>query len=136
MTRHAPLPQVLAVLPAVILLLGRLRRLHGTSDMKGLVAAATPQPGEKALSAQRAEVALRVSRTLVRRMGRLFPQPCLYWSLAAYHFLTRAGEKPVIHIGVRSQDGEILSHAWVTVRGELVAGQPDPSGFAETTSLP
>lgn len=136
MTRHPPLPQSLAALPAVMLLLFRLRRAHGTSDMKGLVAAATPGAPVKPLSRPGAEAALRVSRTLVRRLPRLFPQPCLYWSLAAYHFLSRAGEKPVIHIGVRSQAGEALSHAWVTVSGETVAGQPDPAGFSEITSLP
>jgi len=83
----------------------------------------------------RAAVALRLSRAFIRRLPRLFPQPCLYWSLAAYHFLRRAGKSPVMHIGVRADGRELLSHAWVTVQDEWVAGQPDPTGYNKVISL-
>lgn len=136
MNARPPLRQVLAVLPAVLLLLARLRWLHPRRDVAGLLAAATPGPGAGRLDPERARVALRVSRAVIRRLSRLFPQPCLYWSLAACHFLRRAGSSPVMHIGVRSEAGELLSHAWVTVEGRWVAGQPDPSGYGEIISLP
>ncbi len=136
MTARPPLRDVLAVLPAVLLLLPRLRWLHPRRDVAGLLAAATPGPRAGGLSLERAQVALRVSHALIRRLPRLFPQPCLYWSLAACHFLRRAKKSPVMHVGVRSEDGELMSHAWVTVEGQWVAGQPDPSGYGEIISLP
>lgn len=136
MTVRPPLREVLAVLPAVALLLARLRWLHPRRDLAGLVAAATPGARARPLDPDRAQVALRLSRALIRRLPRVFPQPCLYWSLAAYHYLRRAGHSPVLHVGVAACEGELLSHAWVTVGGQWVAGQPDPTGYRQVISLP
>lgn len=136
MSTRPPMRDVLAVAPAVLALLARLRWLHPRRDLDGLLAAATPAAGARPLDEARAGVALRLSRAIIRRLPRVFPQPCLYWSLAAYHFLLRAGKSPVMHIGVRADGHELLSHAWVTVQDQWVAGQPDPSGYTKVISLP
>jgi hypothetical protein len=135
MTRRPPLLPLLAALPAVLLLLGRLRLLHPRSDIHGLVSAGRPVQRLKHMRRDRADAAIRLTAAVVNRLPRLFPQACLYWSLTAYHFLSRAGETPVIHLGIKLGAGEMLSHAWVTVGDVKVAGQPQPQGFTEMTSL-
>lgn len=136
MTPRPPLRQIAAVLPAVLLTLARLRWLYPRTDIRRLAAAVTDDRVRRPLRPDRAETASRLSGAIIRRMPRIFPQPCLYWSLASCHFLRRAGRAPVIHIGVRLEAGELASHAWVTVDGEIVAGQSDPGAYTEMLTLP
>lgn len=136
MTERPPVRLALTLLPGALLLLARLRWLHPRRDLHGLVAAATPGPRLRRLNEDRARVALRLSRAVIRRLPRVFKQPCLYWSLAAYHYLCRAEVSPVLHVGVMAEGAELLSHAWVTVNGEWGAGQPNPTGYRQVISLP
>ncbi|MFP4249575.1 MAG: lasso peptide biosynthesis B2 protein [Armatimonadota bacterium] len=131
-----PLREVVAVLPAALRLLARLRWLHPRRDIRGLAAAVTSDSPRRSLSSDRAQTASRLCGAIIRRLPRIFPQPCLYWSLAACHFLRRAGQEPVIHIGVRVEAGEIVSHAWLTVDEQIVAGQSDPGEYQEMLTLP
>lgn len=132
MTR-LPLTQALRLLPGVVALLLRLRWLHPRRDLADLVAAATP--AQTGLGADRAYAAARVARAVIRRLPWLFRQPCLYGSLAGYHYLRRAGVPAIIHIGVQSVAGEVDSHAWLTVAGAPLPGQRLPAGYQEVMTF-
>ena len=136
MRSRPPITEVAAVLPAVLVVLVRLRWLHPRSDMRTLVGAVTVGSGGAPMRPSHAQTAVRLAGAIVRRLPRVFPQACLYWSLAGCHFLRRAGRSPVIHVGVRLQDGEMLSHAWLTVDGEVLVGQPDPDDYTEMLTFP
>jgi len=136
MRLRPPLSHVAAVAPAVLTVLVRLRWRHPRMDVQELVAVVRREATGKRMRPDHAQAAARLAGAIIRRLPRVFPQHCLYWSMAACHFLTRAGLSPVIHIGVRMQDGELLSHAWLTVDGEIVAGQLDPGDYTEMLTLP
>jgi len=77
-----------------------------------------------------------LARALAHRLPRLFPQPCLYASLAGYHFLLLAGEDVVIRVGVRTEEGRLLSHAWLEVDGQPCFDDPPLKGFVEMVAYP
>ena len=124
------------MLPAVLRVLLRLRWLHPRTDLPRLVAAATPQATPLAQRASRATAAAWLGRALVRRLPWLFPQTCLYWSLAGYYFLRQAGQPAVIHFGLRKQDEDLTSHAWLTLGGQPYFDDPERHGFVQTVSFP
>ena len=47
-------------------------------------------------------------------------QRCLQRSLVMHWLLSRRGAAPVLEVGVALRDGQLLSHAWVTVGGDPV----------------
>jgi hypothetical protein len=60
--------------------------------------------------------------------SRKFPiyQPtCLSRSLVLWHLLRRRGVPAVLQIGVRKENEELLSHAWVESDGRVVNDKPD-----------
>jgi hypothetical protein len=124
------------MLPAALRVLLRLRRLHRRTDLQGLVAAATPRGNSLVDRPDRARAAAWLARAIVHRLRWLFPQPCLYWALAGYHFLWQAARPAVIHFGLRKTDEELISHAWLTLDGQPVFDDPEQRGFVETIAFP
>lgn len=62
---------------------------------------------------------------LARRLPRT---TCLVQSLAAHALLSRAGHRPVLHIGIREGGSPVApldAHAWVECEGRVVAGEID-----------
>jgi hypothetical protein len=57
-------------------------------------------------------------RVLARVPGRAWRFTCLYRSAAECLLLRRYGVPAHVRIGVRSEDGAILAHAWVVRPGE------------------
>jgi len=49
------------------------------------------------------------------------PRRCLQRSLVVHWLLSRRGRAPVLEVGVALREGELHSHAWVTVAGQPVA---------------
>ena len=47
-------------------------------------------------------------------------QRCLQRSLVMHWLLSRHGASPTLEVGVALRDGQLLSHAWVTVGGDPV----------------
>jgi len=124
------------MLPAVLRLLLRLRRLHPHSDLNGLVEAATPSRPSLSDQPARAHAAAWLARALVRRLPRCFPQPCLYWTLAAYYFLRQAGQPAIMHFGLRRAEADLVSHAWLSLDGRPYFDDPEQHGFVETLRFP
>lgn len=123
----------LRTLPAVAVLLLRLRRLHPRLSIQELVAVVAPQPGSRRCPAGRAQAAALLARHLTRRLPRLFPQPCLYAALVGLHFLRAAGLPVALHCGVREGGGQTLeAHAWLAVAGVACFGPGEAEGFVET----
>ena len=126
----------LQMAPTVLRLLLRLRRLHPRSDLHALVEAATPSHTSLSDQPARAHAAAWLARTITRRFPRVFPQACLYWALAGYHFLRQAGEPAIIHFGLRKMETDLVSHAWLTRDGQPYFDDPEQHGFVETLSFP
>ena len=66
--------------------------------------------------------------TLSARITRLRPRlrsNCLERSLLAYRFLARAGADPRLVVGVDTQEGTVVGHAWVTIDGEPIHEKHD-----------
>jgi hypothetical protein len=61
-----------------------------------------------------------VSSALARLRPPRFQANCLERSLLAYRFLTRANADVSIVVGVRTANGRLFGHAWVTVDGKPV----------------
>jgi hypothetical protein len=59
---------------------------------------------------------------LAGRISRAIPtrDNCLERSLLAYRFLSMAGEDPRLVLGVKSSDGGLSGHAWLTLDGTPV----------------
>ncbi len=131
-----PVLTALRMLPPVLWLLLRLRRVHPRADLQGLVAAATPEDAPLAERMHRADAAAWLARALVHRLRWLFPQPCLYWTLAGYHFLRQAARPAVIHFGLRRKDEDLISHVWLTIDGQPYFDDPEQRGFVETVCFP
>ena len=124
------------VAPAVLRLLWRLRRLPPRLGPEDLVRAVTPRRPDWTGCPDLALAAAWLARALVRRLPRLFPQPCLYGSLAGYHFLTRGGSDARVHFGLRPAGEELEFHAWLSVEGRPCFDDAPAQGFQEMLCLP
>lgn len=64
----------------------------------------------------------------VLRVGAFAGWPdrdCLQRSLLLYQELSRVGARPDLVVGFRKDERGVAGHAWVTVRGQVVAETPD-----------
>ena len=128
--------QAVRAVPAVVAVLWRLRRLHPRLKPEDLLRAVTPPRPDWAGRPDLAEAAAWLARALVRRLPRLFPQPCLYWSLAGYHFLTRGGSNARVHFGLRPAGEELEFHAWLSEQRKPCFDDAPARGFREMLCLP
>lgn len=58
---------------------------------------------------------------------------CMKRSLLLFHFLGRWGYDPVVHFGVKLDDGDLKGHAWVELDERPVAEGSDPYTSFRTT---
>jgi transglutaminase superfamily protein len=76
-----------------------------------------PPVGPRDHAAERRLIA-RVLR--LSRLTGLFDRDCLQRSLLLYRVLSRSGAAPMLLIGFRRTDRQILGHAWVVIDGQPV----------------
>ena len=61
---------------------------------------------------------------------------CLTQALAAQVLLTRRGYSSLLHIGVvKDENGELLAHAWVECKGEVMVGGHELERYTPLTTL-
>jgi hypothetical protein len=95
-----------------------LRALKGVLPFKTLLRLARPAPVEEADPAQLARVEF-----LLHRMSR--NGDCLERSLVAYRFLSLAGAKPTLCLGLDRDPPRREGHAWVTIDGRPLLESPE-----------
>jgi hypothetical protein len=67
----------------------------------------------------------------VETAARSIPQAtCLTQALAAQVMLTRAGERPELHIGVATDRGAFEAHAWLSLHGRALVGDHELDRYA------
>lgn len=126
--------KAVAAAPAVLALLLRLRWLHPRREMAALVTAMTPRRRTGSLA--QAAAATVAARAIIRRLPWLFSQPCLYRSLVTYRYLRAAGLPAAIQVGVRGDQGDLQSHAWVVLAGEPWPPEQGVTDFRPLVTYP
>jgi hypothetical protein len=107
LVRRRPLPEVLA-------------------GLDGLARAGSPSRQDPA----------RLVERLFRPL-RLWPVTCLYRALGGYALLRAAGQQVRFVIGVRTDHGRLLAHAWLERGGQPLLDAPAPgAGFTEAYAWP
>ena len=67
----------------------------------------------------------------VETTARSIPQAtCLTQALAAQVMLSRAGERPELHIGVATDRGAFEAHAWLSLHGRPLVGDRELDRYA------
>lgn len=67
----------------------------------------------------------------VETVARSIPQAtCLTQALAAQLMLSRAGERPELHIGVATDRGAFEAHAWLSLHGRVLVGDHEVERYA------
>ncbi len=127
---------VLRMAPAALSLLLRLRHRYSRASIHELVRLATPDHLRLLHHLRRAEAAAWAARALACRLARLFPQPCLYSSLAGYYFLRSAGRPAELRCGLRRAGETLEYHAWLMLEGQPCFDDAEADGFVETISFP
>jgi Transglutaminase-like superfamily len=96
----------------------------------------TPSSGQGREPAREERIATLANGLGGRRRGRL--DNCLERSLVAYRYLSRAGARPELVVGVarKEDDGGVRGHAWIRVDGRPFH-EPARSldGFEEMTAF-
>lgn len=74
----------------------------------------------------------------VERAARRLPLRlvCIQQSLAVLWMLRRRGHAAQLHYGVRSGDGEISAHAWVSMDGQILIGEAGAGTHACVATFP
>ncbi|MCF2514330.1 lasso peptide biosynthesis B2 protein [Sphingomonas sp. G124] len=80
----------------------------------------------------------RQAVTAVQRAARRLPLRlvCIQQSLAVLWMLRRRGHAAQLHYGVRSGDGEISAHAWVSMDGQILIGEAEAGTHACVATFP
>lgn len=89
------------------------------------------------LGARRGAVGVAPGRLAwtVETTARSVPQAtCLTQALAAQVMLSRAGEKPSLHIGVATDRGAFEAHAWLELNGRPLVGDRELDRYARLES--
>ncbi|MDP2324175.1 MAG: lasso peptide biosynthesis B2 protein [Gammaproteobacteria bacterium] len=109
----------------------RLAPLSAVAMLLGVrVGVSRPDGPRLPFADSRADAAVSVVDRLVERLPRR--TRCIHRALLLGHLLR--SERPYIRIGVRRIDGEVQAHAWVEIRG-LVVAEPDPLGLSTFSTL-
>jgi hypothetical protein len=80
---------------------------------------------------------LRRARTYARWISaasrhHLVRANCLERSLVLHRWLRREGLPSVLRIGVRTDEGKLIAHAWIEITGEPLGDRPDALGSFRT----
>lgn len=118
------LVQAMALLPAASVAV----RLVGFQRLRTALARFTPR--RQAASPVGVELEVKVARHYARIVGiaarrGVVRGNCLQRSLALWWLLTRRSIPSQVHVGVRTVSGELQAHAWVEVRGQIIADRAD-----------
>jgi hypothetical protein len=84
--------------------------------------AAKPRRSDRDVEAER-RIA-RLAAVVYRSRGVGVRDNCLERSLVAYRFLGRANAHPELVVGMRTDEGGVIGHVWVTVDGKAVHDPP------------
>jgi hypothetical protein len=85
------------------------------------------------LGARRGTVGVAPGRLAwtVETAARSIPRAtCLTQALAAQVMLSRAGERPELHIGVATDRGAFEAHAWLSLHGRALVGDHELERYA------
>lgn len=76
----------------------------------------------------------RVAWSVEAVAGSIPQATCLTQALAAQVMLSRAGERPELHIGVATDRGAFEAHAWLSLHGRTLVGDHELERYARLES--
>lgn len=88
---------------------------------------ATPAPHERAYCDLSAEEIVVAVKAAAARPWRMRQRRCLREGVLAFHYLSLAGHRPLLHFGLVPEtirSSRPMAHCWITVGGEAVLNPP------------
>lgn len=124
----SPFPPLGVPFPASVWIAARLLPFCVcSSDLERLLSLATPRPGATAyVHLSPAAIASAVKRA-ARRPWVMRDRRCLREGLLAFHYLSLAGYRPLLHFAVEPEslaDRKMSAHCWVTVDDTVLMNPP------------
>lgn len=102
----------------------------GSSDLHSLLSLATPRAGQSAYRENSPAAIASAVKRAARRPWVMRDRRCLREGLLAFHYLSLAGHRPLLHFAVEPQslsDRKMSAHCWVTVDEEVLMNPPTPT---------
>ncbi len=126
-----PFPPVAVPFPASVWIAARLLPVCvGSSDLDYLLSMATPRPARSAHTHLGAAAIAAAVKRAARRPWVMRNRRCLREGLLAFHYLSLAGHRPLLHFAVEPgslSQTRLSAHCWITVDGEVLMNPPTPT---------